>query len=454
MTDLELEIQKAIAERNYSASANLLDRALHEGSLLKLVTKLEEIEEKASLLTLEIRDHIFHYLGMWDIYFAVQLPSIIVLQLLHENNIEKDAQVFMIDYIRDFLDAEDYRFDQFCVEVETISRGQYAILVPSILEQRATEFENCKIQFRKDPTPQYCTADLLKTYYGKKIVSATHNSRTCDIVMGAEQFSIIEESLWSAGLDIASMLEEIEYDSWDNFVSTTRNFTRIQLYSESGELSILRRVISARSNIYSNNFRHQVTALNAIVLAKTQLCNDVLMAVASDSSHQIRRRALKHLGELGDTVVMEFLVKVMKNDADESIRREAARAYSVLTSSSQFSNIGLTIPLPPKKTPPLFILEINRVLNDLIAKGMPSTMIDDTLAAIAIQGGSGAVDILSRLLAKPQVIVRLSVVKASRSLDNESAASIVRAALDDESMDVVALAEKELDTRWPDAVWD
>ena len=48
----------------------------------------------------------------------------------------------------------------------------------------------------------------------------------------------------------------------------------------------------------------------------------------------------------------------------------------------------------------------------------------------------------------------MSVVKASRSLDNASAASIVRAALDDDSLDVVALAEKELDTRWPDAVWD
>ena len=93
MTDLELEIQKAIVERNYSASAYLLDRALHEGSLLKLVTKLEEIEEKASLLTLEIRDHIFHYLGMWDIYFAVQIPTADVLQILHENDESMDVVV-------------------------------------------------------------------------------------------------------------------------------------------------------------------------------------------------------------------------------------------------------------------------------------------------------------------------------------------------------------------------
>ncbi len=455
MTDLELDIQKAIAERNYSASAYLLDDALQEGSLLGLITKLEEINEAASLLTLEFRDHIFHYLGMWDIYFAVQIPSIVVLKILHENNIEKDAQVFMIDYIRGFLDAEDFRFDQFCVEVETISRGQYAILVPSILEQRATEFENCKIQFRKDPTLQYCTADLLKTYYGNKIVSATHKRRTYDdIVVYAEQFSIIEESLLSAGLDIASMLEEIDYDSWDNFVSTTRNFTRVQLFSKSGELSILRRVVSARSNIFADNFRQQVTALNAIVLAKTQSCNDVLMAVASDSSHQIRRRVLKHLGESGDSATMEFLAGVMKNDDDESIRTEAARAYSMLTSSSQFSNIALAMPPLSIKPPTLDISKIYRVLNNLISRSMPSTMIDDTLTSIAIQGGSDAIDILTRLLAKPQVSVRMAVIKASRSLDNASAASIVRAALDDESVDVVALAEKELDTRWPDAVWD
>ena len=454
MTDLELDIQKAIAERNYSVSAYLLDNSLQEGSLLELITKLEEINEAASLLTLEFRDHIFHYLGMWDIYFAVQIPSIVVLKILHENNIEKDAQVFMIDYIRGFLDAEDFRFDQFYVEVETISRGQYAILVPLVLEQRAIEFENCKIQYRKDPTPLYCTADLLKTYYGKKIVSATHNRRTQDIVVDAEQFSIIEESLVSAGLDIASMLEEFDYDSWNNFVSSTRYSTHVQLYSESGELSILRRVISARSNIYAENIRQQIAALNAIVLAKTQSCNDILMDVASDNSHQIRRRILKHLGESGDSAVVKFLAGVMKNDDDESIRTEAARAYSMLTSSSQFSNIALAMPPPSIKPPTLDISKINRVLNNLISRSMPSTMIDDTLTAIAIQGGSDAIDILTRLLAKPQVSVRMAVIKASRSLDNASAASIVRAALDDESVDVVALAEKELDTRWPDAVWD
>jgi len=452
LTDLELDIQKAIAERNYTASAYLLEHALQEGSLLELTKKLEEINEAASLLTLEFRDHVFHYLDMWDIYFAVQISSITVLNILHENNIEKDPQVFMIDHIRGFLDAEDYRFDQFCVNVETISRGQYAILVPSILEQRAAEFENCKIQFRKDPTPLYCTADLLKTYYGMKIVSATHNRISFDIVVGAELFSIIENSLLSAGLDTASMLEEIHSDSWDEFVSSKRR--HIQQYSESGELSVLRRVVSARSNIYADNFRQQITALNAIGLAKTQLCNDILMSIASDDSHQIRRRVLKHLGESGDSVTMEFLAGVMKNDDDESIRKEAARAYSMLTSSSQFSNIAHSMPPASKKSPPLIITEINRILNGLITKGMPSTIIDDALAAIAIQGGSDAIDILTRLLAKPQVIVRMAVVKASRSLDNASAASIVRAALDDDSINVVALAEKELDTRWPDAVWD
>ena len=450
---MELDIQKAIAERNYFASSYLLDYALQEGSLHELITKLEEINEAASLLTLEFRDHIFHYLGMWDIYFAVQIPSIVVLKILHESNIEKDAQVFMIDYIRGFLDAEDFRFDQFYVEVETISRGQYAILVPSILEQRATEFENCRIQFRKDPTPQYCTADLLKTYYGNKIISATDKRRTYDdIVVGAEQFGIIEESLLSAGLDVVSMLEEIDYDSWEDFVSTKRRY--IHQKSESGELSILRRVISARSNIYAENFRQQITALNPIVLAKTQSCNDVLMDVASDNSHQIRRRVLKHLGESGDSAVVKFLAGVMKNDDDESIRTEAARAYSMLTSSSQFSNIALAMPPPSIKPSTLDISKINRVLNNLISRSMPSTMIDDTLTSIAIQGGSDAIDILTRLLAKPQVSVRMAVIKASRSLDNASAASIVRAALDDESVDVVALAEKELDTRWPDAVWD
>lgn len=39
-------------------------------------------------------------------------------------------------------------------------------------------------------------------------------------------------------------------------------------------------------------------------------------------------------------------------------------------------------------------------------------------------------------------------------LDTESAALIVHVALTDEDPMIVAMAEKELDSRWSDAVWD
>ena len=81
-------------------------------------------------------------------------------------------------------------------------------------------------------------------------------------------------------------------------------------------------------------------------------------------------------------------------------------------------------------------------------------MIDDTLKALAIQGGPDSVEILTKLLAKPQSSVRSAVIKASRSLDTETAVPIIRAALADEDALIVAMAENELDSRWPDVIWE
>jgi len=452
LTDVVQNFKKAIAERNYSGSMHLLDTALHEASILELATKLEEVEQAVPLQTLEFRDHIFYYLNMWDIYFAVQIPSIEVLKLLHENNVVNNSQVFMIDFIRDLLDSENSQFNQYSVDVETISRGQYAILLPSLLERRARELENCKIQYLRGPPSLYCTADLMNTYYGRKIVSATHKVRNFDIVVNAKLFGTIDKSLSSAGLDVTSMLEEIEPDIWE-FLLARKKSPR-QRQNGPSELIVLNRVKSARSNIFAENYRQQLAALNAITLSKTQRCNDVLTEVVSDENSRLRRRSLRQLGETGDSSTLDFLAGIMKNDGDEAIRTEAARAFSSLTSRSKLSSVQYEIRPVPAKPPLLDLLEINRILNTLVAKGMPTTMIDDTLNAIAIQGGSDAIDILTSLLAKPQTSVRIAVVKASRSLDIDSAASIVRAALDDDSRDVVALAEMELDSRWPDTVWD
>ena len=452
MTDIAQSIQKAIAERNYAASTHMLDHALRENSLPDLIVVLEEMEEAAPLLTLELRDHIFYYLGMWDIYFAVQITSIDILRILHEHNVEKDAPIFMIEYIRNLLDTKDNRFSQFCVNVGTISGGHYAILVPSILDQRMEELMNCRIQYTDGYKPFYCTAELLETYYGGKIVTAIHEHRSFDIVVSPEQFTIIQEGLTCAGIDTSLMLDRVDPDLWDDFVKEKRK-PRIER-GGSGELSVLHRVKSARSNIYSKVFQQQATALKAIDLAKTQLCNDVLMSVVSDPTHPMRRRALNQLGESGDSSTIEFLATIMKNDGDASVRKEAARTYSMLTSRSQMSSIDHKIPRRPSKSALLDISRINKILNTLIAKEMPAVMIDDTLSSIVIQTGADSVDILSRLLTKPQTSVKMAVIKASRFLDTETAAPIIRKALADEEPDIIALAENELDTRWPDAIWE
>ncbi|TFG31592.1 hypothetical protein EU528_05895, partial [Candidatus Thorarchaeota archaeon] len=189
LPDIVQSFQKAIAESNFAASTHLLDHVLHEDSLHDLITVLEENEEAAPLLTLEVRDHIFYYLGMWDIYYAVQMTSIDILRILHEHDVKNEPSIFMIDFIRKLLDDRDKRFSQFCINVATISRGHYAILVPTILDQRMEELLNCRIQYTDGYKTYYCTADLLETYYGGKIVAALYEHRSFDIVVNPDQFA-------------------------------------------------------------------------------------------------------------------------------------------------------------------------------------------------------------------------------------------------------------------------
>jgi hypothetical protein len=255
------------------------------------------------------------------------------------------------------------------------------------------------------------------------------------------------------------MLQEFNPDDWERYVNRKRRPRDIHNRSnvaqppgrEFSELIVLHRVKSARSNIYSDVFQRQDAALRAIERAKTQRCNDILMDVASNPSHPMRKRALHELGETGDSTVLSFLDKVMKNDRDKSMRREAARAYSNL--SSLYSGLDLSIPVPELKPPALDIAEINRTLNNLIAKGMPTTMIDETMNSVALQGGANSVDVLLRLFSKPNVSVKAAILKATRLLDKESSAIIIRTALEDESEIVIRLAEKEINSRWPDDVW-
>ncbi|OLS30162.1 MAG: hypothetical protein ThorAB25_11590 [Candidatus Thorarchaeota archaeon AB_25] len=460
MPDIALNFQVAVNEGNYSTSSRLIDQALGDGTLLDLVLGLREIEEAASHITLERRDHIFSYLGMWDIYFAVQIPSIDVLELLHKHSVRENARTFMVDFIRDLVDRQDNRFDQFCINIQTISRGQYAVLVPSILEQRTEELLSCKIQFKDEAPRLYCTADLLETYYGRKIVAATHEHRSFDIIVNEDQYITIRESLASTGLDTEPMLVTIDSDKWDEYVKTRRS-PRIHRSTKddkkfqsdgSSELAVLHRVKSARSNIYSRDFNQQHNALITMNEARTQSCNDVLTDIATDPSHSLRNRALKQLGESGDMRTLDLLDDIMKNDGSTSIRKEAARAYSALTSRT--AGLGLLSSLPATRPPAVDVSKINNILNTLLTKGMPTTMIDETLNSVALQGGSDSGEILLRLMGRPQEDIRLAIIKATRLLDKQSAALIIRAALKDDSPAIVSLAENEIDARWPDGVWD
>jgi len=458
--DLVLAFQAAVSERDYSRSSQMIDGALANGTLQDLVSGLDELEKTQTHITLERRDHIFRYLDMWDIYFAVQISSKDVLHILQINEIRDNPQAFMVDFIRDLLDGRDKRFDQFCINVQTIIRGQYAILMPSILEQRTEELLNCKIPFKNEIPRLYCTADLLETYYGHKIVTAAYGHSNFDIVVAEDQFNLIWESLASTGLDVESMLEKIETDTWDEYVRTRRTSrikgsVKVELDMQHHglvELVVLHRVKSARSNVYSSDFNKQNAALLAISEAKTQICNDILADIANNPTHTLRNRALRQLGESGDLETLDLLGEIMKNSELDSTKREAARAYSSIVSRT--AGLELTSAHVSARPAPMDIAKVNKIINDMISKGMPITMVDEVMSSVAVQGTSDSFEVLLRLMNNPKDIVRQSVVRSTRMLDKENAAVIIRSALNDDSPEVIHLAETEINVRWSDEVWD
>jgi hypothetical protein len=447
--DLASEIQNAVTERNFPASSHLLEHVRTAGLISDITETLEDAYNSLAYHTLELRDHIFHYLGMWDIFFPVQISSIDLFRLLSKD-METDPQLFMLDFMRDLLDQQDPRFDQFYASVETISKSQYAVLLPQILTHRTDELEKCIIYHKQGRVHLYCISNLLRTYYGQKIITATLADQVFESIVGEKTFSKIAESLASAGLNISTMLVGVEPEDWEDIICKVKI---IESHPEdSKELRTLHRVYAARTEIFLESFRKQAAALDTILNAKTQLCNDVLMTVASDSSHEMRLRAVKGLGDIGGSEILDFLSRML-NDRDSSIRNIAARALSTLTSHSKWSSVSHRIPATASKRQILDITKINRILNTLIAKEMPIAMIEDTLTAIVTQDSRNAVSILIRLLAKPQNSIKRAVIKTSRLLDRKDAAIIIREALKDESSDIVSMAESELNSRWPDDVW-
>jgi hypothetical protein len=449
LTGLVDDFRQAVIERNFHSSRHLLERAKRNGQIPLIAKAIEQDYEVSQHHTLEMRDHVTYYLGLWDVYFAVQISSIELLHLIQENG-QRDAAVFMLNFVKALLEENDPRFDQFYVAVEIISKGPYAVLLPDILTKRSDELENCVIYYRTGDRPLYCTANLLRTYYGRKIVSAILDDSVFNSVVTQNSFTKIEESLTLAGIDVSRMLTPVDPEDWEDTICRVNIIDTSP--EESKELGTLHRVFASRTELFLESFRKQAAALETIQNSKTHLCNDVLVIVAADSKHEMQLRALKTLGETGDSATLEFLSKMIRVD-DPAVRNVAARAFSVLSSHSRWSSAGHAFPLVEQQQSLLDISKVNRILNTLLAKKMPTEMIEDTLVAIASQGGKSAMNILIRLLSKPQISVQLAVIKATRSLEKSKAALVIRTALKSDNSELVSFAEREIDNRWPDEVW-
>ena len=101
MKDGAKELHDAILQKNYSASSRLLKQIMQEEDVHSVSSYFEGLSDDGLHQTLELRDHVLYFLGLWELYFAVQIPSLKLLTLFQKRGYLNDFEIHSIDVVRE-----------------------------------------------------------------------------------------------------------------------------------------------------------------------------------------------------------------------------------------------------------------------------------------------------------------------------------------------------------------
>ena len=126
---------------------------------------------------LKIRDCFADYLGFGPVYFALLQPSYDIFRMVSSAKSRSEAQELLADFVISSVQKGVSQIDLSFLEIDSLTKPPYVLLVPYLLSTRATELETCRIPFSLQSSSirqnsRYCLTDLLRTHYGRKIVSA------------------------------------------------------------------------------------------------------------------------------------------------------------------------------------------------------------------------------------------------------------------------------------------
>jgi hypothetical protein len=447
---------------DYVSAFSFLDNILASGQVVQFSMKLERIVEfdgRFSQYQLKFRDLIAEYLGFGGVYFGLQIPSYSIFGMMSEVRTRVQAQEFLHDTVLKLVEDGDSQINQSLIEIETLKKSPYIILIPYILSERANELKSCKIYYSiftsgSNKKYRYCLSDLLATHYGRKITNAFKFDPQYPIIE-KQDFLKLQKTLQSFGDDVESNLVEVSVEEWPDLI--TRKLRAVeQEFMSSNELWLLYQTYVAMINLDSHDKNFVRDALKKIEISKTRYCSDALVSLVVTGSIDLQLQAIDLLVNSPDYSQVEFLCNLIPKTTG-AVRKSLIKAVSAIESTQYF------IPKPtpqtqvreivaPKPKDPEVVVNYLAALDQLSRSSSSEARIDAARALSTIQMVEVETHLRS-LMFDEDPRVRLAVLEASQNLPKNQAVGIIRQGLQDLDASVENKAMRLFEERWPDNYW-
>ena len=448
-----------IDRRDYASAFACLDNLLTEGTLKEFSQRLGRTIEwdGSSLSQLKIRDCIADYLGFGPVYFALLRPSYEILGWVADASDRGEAQSLLADIVIQLVEDGNFSLDLSFIEIDVLTETRFIVLVPYVLAKRAEELGSCRILYSRDttkspPKMRYCLDDLLRTHYGRKILTA-FKFDTDYPVLGKREFQRLGKALQSFGIDVDSMLVEVTENEWPKLVIERMQHLE-SYYKSSNELWLLYKTYLEMVRLGSDVEKERRGALQFLLSVGTKHCNDALPSIIDNDSRTMRINAIGLLEQTHDINKVDFLCEQISKTQD-SVKMSIYKAISTIESAQYFMPGGILPPAPKESKRPLpsDLTERYREALDQLTRATSSAARIDAVRSLGAVQVPGVESYLCRLMHDEDYRVRLAVLDASLDLPRDQAVKIIKIGLRDEDPAVENKAMTIMEEKWSDSYW-
>ena len=442
---------------DFIGTSSMLDDILVSGQVRPFSKMLEGALEQRDVFEnyrLKVRDHITDYLDCKGLYFALRIPSYSILHVVSEKHDPLKAKNWLTQYISLLNEYDDPVLDRSFIEIDSLKDSRLVVLVPSILEKRQNELEECKIRYSislSGKKGRYSIKEILQTHYGRKIAVAC-NLDPLHPVISKTDFDRLKTAFEPFGLNIKRMMLEHSNEDLSRIMREEISvMTGAKFKSE--ELRMLYHTAIAHTQLGADNPETVHNALNSIAYSKTRLCNDAVARIVASGNFREQVGAIRILEDSKDTSQIEFLSSLIPGSSG-NLRTALANAVSVLSSVAFSSSIDAPTTEEPKiaTLSPKLMQEYSKLVERLFESKVLQVRVD-AIRAMSTFIVPGMEEHLKRAMKDDDLRIRLAVLEAAERIPKEQAHGIISVALEDEVTSVVAKATSILESRWHDDFW-